>query len=271
MSRRPASTSDFRILALLVLQWPLAAAMLTVIESGISTLPVLAIVLTLLSVAALVGPMPGLARMWIAAEFACSAHTVAFGSIHGSLLLALITATLALEFLMLLAARRLQHAALAFGLLIASSLAFSYEGWLRYRQTVQIASYVVTAEATPQTRAEVCKTSDGSIEFDVVYTWDEDASRIVPGRPASGPIWAIAGGSYAFGVGVEDHETVVARLQGAFPKKRFHNDAEVAFGTAEVYEKIRDKSLVRDETELVVYLMIQDHFRRTSDLSRIFS
>lgn len=105
---------------------------------------------------------------------------------------------------------------------------------------------------------------DGNVVFDVAYNVGDDRSRVVPGRPSLGPEWWLAGGSFLFGHGLEDHETIPAVTQAASPTVRVYNLGHSGFGTAEVYLLLRRLYAEGRTPSLLVYFLMDSHFWRTS-------
>jgi hypothetical protein len=103
----------------------------------------------------------------------------------------------------------------------------------------------------------------GRVVFDVTYHVGDDRSRVVPGRPSLGPEWWLVGGSFLFGHGLEDHETIPALTQQAAGARVF-NLGRSGFGTAEVYLHLRRLYAERRMPSLVVYFLMDSHFWRTS-------
>ena len=111
-----------------------------------------------------------------------------------------------------------------------------------------------------------CVRSDGQVEYEVTYHIDEDHTRRVPGRSATGPDWRVFGGSYAFGMGHDDGQTMPALIQAANPDVRVFNHGLIGHGVADVYVNI-EQPMQHDRdsnTSMCIYLMIGDHIRRAA-------
>jgi len=107
-------------------------------------------------------------------------------------------------------------------------------------------------------------TSGYDVEWDVTYHTEGDHSRAVPGRPATGARIALFGGSFMFGEGLEDDETIGARLQARLGDARVFNLAVRGHGTAQNYlALVRDADEHRDTAARVIGF-IPDHVRRTA-------
>jgi hypothetical protein len=106
------------------------------------------------------------------------------------------------------------------------------------------------------------KTATGEPVFDVSYTIDGDGSRRVPDRPETGPRWGFFGGSFCFGLGLNDGETLAGQVQLAEPDVRVFNYGIEAQGTADALIRMQRVLAEHPDTQLCVYLMIYDHFRR---------
>ena len=105
---------------------------------------------------------------------------------------------------------------------------------------------------------------DGETIYDVRYGIDADANRVVPGRPEHGRSWVILGGSYAFGEGLNDTETISARLQGRFPDVRVFSLARRGRSTADSLRYLQAHLDEGPAPTLVIYFMIDDHIRRNA-------
>ena len=101
------------------------------------------------------------------------------------------------------------------------------------------------------------------MDFDVVYHTEPDRSRVVPGRPATGPRWVLFGGSFAFGWGIPDDQTIAACLQERSPPARVFNYTVSGYGTADVYLLMGRTLREYPDTRLGVYFLMSDHLRRT--------
>jgi len=100
--------------------------------------------------------------------------------------------------------------------------------------------------------------------FNVVYHTEPDHSRVVPGRPAMGRRWVLFGGSFAFGWGIPDDQTIAAHLQRQSSPARVFNFAVSGYGTADVYLLLRRILRNPPDTRLCVYFLMSDHLRRTA-------
>jgi hypothetical protein len=100
--------------------------------------------------------------------------------------------------------------------------------------------------------------------FDVVYHTEPDRSRVVPGQPATGPRWMLFGGSFAFGWGIPDDQTIAAHLQRQSSPARVFNFAVSGYGAADVYLLLRRVLQDHPDTRLCVYFLMSDHLRRTA-------
>lgn len=97
-------------------------------------------------------------------------------------------------------------------------------------------------------------------DFDVFYRIDSLEGRLVPGRPEGAPIIEILGCSFAFGQGVEDHETFAAVLQqqhwGEFAiRLRSAN----GWGTAQAYVALSEDLARGDDVRLALYGWLPFH------------
>ena len=100
-------------------------------------------------------------------------------------------------------------------------------------------------------------------DYDVRYRIDPLGHRLVPGAPPAGaPVALFLGGSFTFGLGVEDSETYTANLQRAWPGLRVVNAAVHAWGTTQALLMLEDKLSGNDQIALVVYGFISQHPQR---------
>lgn len=109
----------------------------------------------------------------------------------------------------------------------------------------------------------------GGLAFDVTYRIEGTGARRTVYQPDSAPDWCIFGGSFTFGIGAEDEETIVSRLQSRVPDRQLHNYGVVGFGVAEVYRLMQKRLGAHPDAELCLYLMIDDHVRRTACPDRL--
>jgi len=109
----------------------------------------------------------------------------------------------------------------------------------------------------------------GTLLFDVVYTIDRHGLRVSPEGTSYRPSECILffGGSFTFGAGVEDDETM-PYLVGARYRDRYrvHNFGYSAYGAHQMLARI-EKKMVADtincQPKHFVYLGITDHARRS--------
>ncbi len=102
------------------------------------------------------------------------------------------------------------------------------------------------------------------VEFDVTYQIGPDRARVVPGRPRLGQKWFIFGGSFTYGSGVDDEDTIPARIQAAVPSRQVYNFGVNGYGSADVLLDLRRRTANATAVELCAYLMIDDHVRRVA-------
>ncbi len=130
---------------------------------------------------------------------------------------------------------------------------------------VEIPDREATGQLLPMGRARAWKKrADGGAEFDVVYRIDRFGSRRVPARPEEGPSWMLFGGSFTFGEGLEDEETIANRLQLRMPGARLYNFGVRSSGPADVLLTLRRKLGAGERPAGVLYFFIEDHIRRTA-------
>ncbi|MGB7934509.1 MAG: hypothetical protein WCH04_20245 [Gammaproteobacteria bacterium] len=114
---------------------------------------------------------------------------------------------------------------------------------------------------------------DGQTDYDVTYTIDDDGLRRTPdtGGPQAAPV-LLFGGSYMFGEGVNDADTlgaVLARSSGR--RVDVINHAYIGYGPHQmlsILENGLDNRELKGRKPLAgVYLAIRDHIRRTVGLA----
>lgn len=119
------------------------------------------------------------------------------------------------------------------------------------------------------------RTYDGQKVYEQTYRLDSERYRITPGNPEN-PARSIYffGGSFAFGQGVADNETLPYFVAAKWPGTASYNRAWPAQGTAHVYEQVLalDSRADGDESLVIgVYVMIPNHVRRATGSMRIVS
>lgn len=119
-------------------------------------------------------------------------------------------------------------------------------------------------------KASARKTVDGQPVYDVVYTI-ENGRRSTPNtNPHHQEFVLFLGGSFAFGTGLEDHQTLPYHYN-EFASRRYaiRNYGFPGYGMHQVMaivenRIIKDSSLARAERVQVYYLFIPDHIRRAA-------
>jgi hypothetical protein len=101
-----------------------------------------------------------------------------------------------------------------------------------------------------------------SPDFDVVYHIDVDAGRVVPNRPTTGPEWLCFGCSYTFGEGLDDADTLPAKLQELNPDHRVFNYALGGYGTTDSLLQMSERLPARADVSACIYFLLADHLRR---------
>ncbi len=136
----------------------------------------------------------------------------------------------------------------AFNLFIVSGLLLSVElgmtimhdEWVRDSWSEPLTE--IDAELGKISRASVTTrhlsyplTMDYEMEWDVTYHTEADRTRRVPNQPVKGKRLAIFGGSFVFGAGLEDEDTITNHLQKLLPEYRIYNYGIREHGTAQNY------------------------------------
>jgi len=97
-------------------------------------------------------------------------------------------------------------------------------------------------------------------DFDVFYRIDDFEGRHVPGQPEDAPVTLILGGSFAFGQGVEDHQTFAAILQARYLRdETVRLRASNGWGTAQAYLALSEDLERGDDVRLALYGWLPFH------------
>jgi hypothetical protein len=104
------------------------------------------------------------------------------------------------------------------------------------------------------------------LAYMVTYTTNESCWRVVP-RPdtvTEEQFLAVFGGSFAYGMGVQDDETLSANLAQEFPLHQPYLFAVGGYGTANVYELIQHPELmaIEEPQGVGLYLLFTGHLDR---------
>lgn len=130
--------------------------------------------------------------------------------------------------------------------------------------------------ATKNTTARHIKGLDGKVFFEATYTFDENGLRITPFVSDPENIYLFFGGSFTFGEGVDDHETmpyVFQKLKG--PDSKTYNFGFHGYGTQQMLswiESDRLKAILpNNNVKAVVYQAILGHINRAKGLNHPWS
>jgi hypothetical protein len=100
-------------------------------------------------------------------------------------------------------------------------------------------------------------------EYSVVYTIGEDQCRITPTPERARGRILVLGGSFAFGLGVDDDEVFSALLaRDLWSDFKVSNCAVSGWGTSHAYIALADALASEDPPVLTIYAMIPHHVRR---------
>lgn len=102
--------------------------------------------------------------------------------------------------------------------------------------------------------------SRNDVEWQATYTIDDSGQRTVPSRPASGPKIILLGGSFTFGHGLDDVDTIANRLQECCSEHRVYNCGVNAYGTTQALLTL--ERVIDDDTQWVFYFSIDNHLGR---------
>ena len=117
---------------------------------------------------------------------------------------------------------------------------------------------------------------DNKLIYDVNYTtdafhrrqtpqsanWDTTADRFI----------AITGGSFAFGYGVEDTQTLAFHLDSLIPRSKAYNYAVPGYGTQHLYLACKHENLkaqLNEKQGTLIYYFIDHHVNRTIGSRRV--
>jgi hypothetical protein len=130
-------------------------------------------------------------------------------------------------------------------------------------------AFRLTVGYWPQANARVKaeKVVDGQSVYDVVYTFDERHRRVVPGSEnRDGQRLAVLfGGSFAFGEGLNDDETLAYFLAQESETITVRNYAFSGYGPQQALAQLQDDSLFEEtppDEAIGVYVFIPHHVRR---------
>lgn len=113
------------------------------------------------------------------------------------------------------------------------------------------------------------------LEYDVVYTIDPHGRRVVPEpEPGVAPdkFLLFFGGSFAFGDGVKDNETLPCRVSELAPAHHVYNFAFSGYGTQHMLVQLRDlpaAEQIRESQGFLVYVFNPAHVRRVIGSMRV--
>lgn len=266
------------LLLVAVVQWPICALVLEIAEGFTTLLDPIVIVAIVIGAAACLGSVGKCfaAGGIVIGNVLLSAGTVAAFRDHSIFVpLSLLTVLWLIAALFLLADGYRKGTLLAMNialLLLCVLLGEAGLAWLQ-RSEVRVVRGVKYRTDDPDLSSRLIPgvtsehrvlAADGTEMFNVVYSVDHDGSRLMPHRPATGSRWACFGGSFCFGLGLNDEETIAARLQSARPDVRVFNYGIEAQGTGDASIYLRRVLQQHPETEVCVYFMIYDHFRRVA-------
>ncbi len=120
----------------------------------------------------------------------------------------------------------------------------------------------------PGARVRSMREIDGDLIYDVRYTIDEHGLRATPGSGDDGPAVVLFGGSFMFGEGVEDDQSLPASLaRWLNDDTRILNAGFHGYGPHHMLRSLETERLdplVSDGVEHVIYLGIDGHAKRAA-------
>ncbi|MEM9382809.1 MAG: hypothetical protein AAGB93_22845 [Planctomycetota bacterium] len=139
-----------------------------------------------------------------------------------------------------------------------------------YRSTYVVDDDLLGYAAQPGASGSVEKRYDDELVYSVTYTIDENGGRSTGAPAGSGTDGAVLcfGGSYMFGEGLEDEESVPYRAQAALEGAlRFHSFALHGWGAHHMLARLetgRVEREVRETPRVALYWAIPDHAARAA-------
>jgi len=147
-----------------------------------------------------------------------------------------------------------------------------------YNPPSRLYEFRLTVGYRPQNDAHVTarKMINGQTIYNVAYTTDNHHRRVTPGqddRP-SGDALFFFGGSFAFGEGLNDNETLPYYVAMDAPAYRVYNYGFSGYGPQQAVAQLRDDSLFGPEGKrqaIGIYVFIPHHIRRAIGSMRVVS
>lgn len=121
--------------------------------------------------------------------------------------------------------------------------------------------------ARPNTQARSRWFHEGELMYDVTYTTDESGRRVSPLMQSAAPAQfaLFFGGSFAFGEGLRDDETVAVQFGNRRPEFRPYNVGFSGYGPQQMCVQLGQADFVDSITEskgILIYTFIDDHINR---------
>lgn len=124
-------------------------------------------------------------------------------------------------------------------------------------------------KAKPNAQVSAIKKSDGKIVYDVTYSIDEYSRRISPVKnPELGTNSILFfGGSFAFGEGVNDNETMPFHVSELAPHYRPYNYGFCGYGPQQMLAKLQDDEIIKEVKvdeghKMLIYTFLDAHIGR---------
>lgn len=121
--------------------------------------------------------------------------------------------------------------------------------------------------------ARVCKTYDGTLVYDVHYTFDAAHRRVTPARPNADEALVVLGDSFVFGEGVADDATLPWHLAASLPDVQVYNRGYSGYGPQQALAWVRDPAAAGEfehERLTAIYVFIPGHVRRAIGAMRMW-
>ena len=133
---------------------------------------------------------------------------------------------------------------------------------------------VASFGATPGASSTVRRIVDGETEFEVTYSIDLHGRRVTPVPEGSSPEKAALffGGSWVYGSGLDDRDTLAAAFSRLYPQYRSYNYAYERYGPSQALDLIRVRDLraeIPEDVGLAFYVLTGPDLARVIGTMRI--
>ena len=124
---------------------------------------------------------------------------------------------------------------------------------------IESSDSVASFGAIPGASSTMRRIADGETEYEVTYNIDSHGRRVTPVPEESGPEKAALffGGSWMFGSGLDDRDTLAAAFSRLYPQYRSYNYGYGRYGPPQALDLIRARDLsaeIPEDVGLAIYL-----------------